>query len=91
MLTAVRDRVTVYGDRPPGHDARVVIKTRGGKAAETRLDVGIPDTDLNRQGERLASKFRSLAVPVVGVERAEKLQRNIASLDTLQNIDALMV
>jgi 2-methylcitrate dehydratase PrpD len=91
VLTAVRDRVTVHGDRPPGHDARVVIKTVGGRAAETELDVGIPDSDLDRQGERLASKFHSLAIPVVGVERADKLQRNIASLDTLQNIDALMV
>jgi 2-methylcitrate dehydratase PrpD len=91
ILTAVRDRVTVHGDRPPGHDARVVIKTRAGHTAEAELDVGIPDTDLDRQGERLASKFRSLAVPVVGVERAGKLQRNIASLDTLQNIDTLMV
>ena len=91
VLSAVRDRVTVHGDRRPGHDARVVIKTVGGRAAETELDVGIPDRDLDRQGERLASKFRSLAVPVVGIERAEKLQRNIASLDTLQNIDVLMV
>jgi 2-methylcitrate dehydratase PrpD len=91
VLTAVRDRVTVHGDRPPGHDARVVIKTRAGKAAETRLDVGIPDTNLDRQGERLASKFRSLAEFVVGVERAEKLRRNIATFDTLQDIRALMV
>lgn len=91
VLTDVRDRVTVHGDRPPGHDVRVVIKTCAGRAAETQLDVGIPDTDLNRQGERLAAKFRSLAVPVIGVERADKLQCNIAALDTLHDIRALMV
>ncbi len=91
VLTAVRDRVTIHGDRPLGHGARVIIKTIGGRAAETELDVGIPDSDLDRQGERLASKFHSLAIPVVGVERVHKLQRNIASLDAFQNIDALMV
>jgi 2-methylcitrate dehydratase PrpD len=91
VLTAVRDRVTIHGDRPPGHDAHVVIKTLAGKIAETSLDVGVPDTDLDRQGERLAAKFRSLAVPVVGIERADKLRRNIATFDTLQNIDGLMV
>jgi MmgE/PrpD C-terminal domain len=91
VLTAVRDRVTVHGDRPPGHDARVVITTRAGKIAETSLDVGFPDTDLDRQGDRLAAKFRSLAIPVVGLERADKLRRNIATFETLQNIDALMV
>jgi 2-methylcitrate dehydratase PrpD len=90
-LTAVRDRVTVHGDLPPGHNARVIIKTRAGKTAETRLDVGIPDTDLDRQGERLASKFRRLADCVVGVERSEKLRGNIAILDTLQDVGALMV
>jgi 2-methylcitrate dehydratase PrpD len=91
VLTAVRDRVTVHGDRPPGHDARVVIRTHGGQAVETQLDVGVPDTDLNRQGERLAAKFRSLAVPVIGIERADKLQCNIAALDRLHDIRALMV
>jgi 2-methylcitrate dehydratase PrpD len=91
VLTAVRDRVAIYGDRPPGHDAHVVITTHAGKIAETSLDVGVPDTDLDRQGERLAAKFRSLAVPVIGVEPADKLRRNIAALDTLQDIRALMV
>lgn len=91
VLTAVRDRVTIHGDRPPGHDAHVVITTHAGKIAETSLDVGVPDTDLDRQGERLAAKFRSLAVPVIGVEPAEKFRRNIAVLDTLQDIRALMV
>ena len=91
VLMAIRDRVTIHGDRPPGHDAHVVIQTRAGKIAESSVDVGVPDTDLDRQGERLAAKFRSLAVPVVGVETAEKLRRNIAIFDTLQNIDGLMV
>jgi 2-methylcitrate dehydratase PrpD len=90
MLTAVRDRVTIHGDRPPGHDARVVIKTLAGQTAETELDVGIPDTDLDRQGERLTSKFRTLAVPVIGLERADKLQRNVAAMDTLHDVHALM-
>jgi 2-methylcitrate dehydratase PrpD len=91
VLIAVRDRVTIHGDRPPGHDAHVVIKTRTGRIAEICLDVGIPDPDLDRQGERLAAKFRSLAVPVIGIERADMLQRNIAVLDTLHDIHALMV
>ncbi|WP_456749167.1 MmgE/PrpD family protein [Bradyrhizobium sp. USDA 4341] len=90
VLTDLRDRVTVRGDRPPGHDARVVIKSRAGQVAETHLDVGIPDTDMNRQSKRLAAKFRSLAAPVIGVEPADKLQCNIATLDTLHDIRALM-
>jgi hypothetical protein len=82
--------VTVHGDRPQGHDAHVVVKTQGGKFAETTLDVGIPERDLGRQGDRLARKFRSLAVPLIGDARAERLQRNIAALETLPDIRPIM-
>jgi 2-methylcitrate dehydratase PrpD len=89
-LTAVRERVTVHGDRPQGRDAHVLIKTRSGDAAETSLDVAIPDRDIDRQGERLASKFLSLAVPVIGSERAEALRRSIRGLESAEDIRALM-
>jgi len=90
MLTAVRDCVTVHGDRPPGMDAHVVITTRAGTVAEASRDVGIPDADLARQGERLAAKFHSLAVAVVGAERADKLRHTIATLEGQPNISSLM-
>lgn len=89
-LTAVRERVRVHGDRAQGRDAHVVITTAGGATAETHFDVAIPDRDLARQTERLTVKFRSLAVPVIGAERAEKLRRNIAMLDSARDIGALM-
>jgi len=90
MLTAVRDRVTIYGDRPPGMDAHVVITTRAGTVAEASRDVGIPDADLVRQGERLTAKFHSLASAVVGSERADKLRHSIATLEGLPNTASLM-
>ncbi len=90
MLSAVRDCVTVYGDRPPGMDARVVITTRAGTVAEASRDAGIPDADLVRQAERLAAKFHSLAVAVVGTERADKLRHTIATLGREPNISSLM-
>lgn len=89
-LIAVRERVTVHGDRPQGRDAHVIIKTRSGDSAEASLDVAIPDRDLDRQGERLAGKFLSLAVPVIGAERAETLRRNISTLESTRDIAALM-
>src|SRR6201991_147873 len=80
-LVGVRERVTVHGDRGAGRDALVMIKTSGGLTAETAFDVAIPDSDLERQGGRLAAKFHSLADPVIGAERASQLQRQIAALD----------
>jgi 2-methylcitrate dehydratase PrpD len=90
VLTAVRDCVTIHGDRPPGMDAHVVITTHAGTVAEASRDVGIPDTDLVRQGERLAAKFHSLAAAVVGTERADKLRHTIATMESLPNIGSLM-
>jgi 2-methylcitrate dehydratase PrpD len=89
-LVAVRERVTVHGDRTAGRDAQVMIKTSGGQTAEATFDVAIPDRDLDRQGERLAAKFHSLADPVIGTERAAALQRNIAGLDEDHDIHMLM-
>jgi 2-methylcitrate dehydratase PrpD len=89
-LTKVRERVTVHGDRSAGRDAQVMIRTSGGQTAEATFDVAIPDRDLDRQGARLAAKFHSLADPIIGVERAGALQRNIASLDEDHDIHVLM-
>ena len=89
-LTKVRERVTVHGDRGTGRDARVIIKTSGGETAEAMFDVAISDSDLERQGARLAAKFHSLADPVIGTERAGALQRNIAGLDADRDIHVLM-
>lgn len=89
-LTAVRERVSVHGDRPQGRDARVIITTRGGERTETSFDVAIPDSDLGRQGEKLLAKFRSLAIPVVGAERSERLRRHIETVDSARDIGALM-
>jgi len=89
-LTMVRERVTVHGDRSTGRDAHVVIKASSGQVAEAKFDVAIPDRDLARQGARLVAKFHSLADPVIGSERAEILQRQIAELDAHGNVRELM-
>jgi hypothetical protein len=45
---------------------------------------------LDRQGARLVAKFHSLADPVIGAERANTLQRQIAELDEDDDLHALM-
>ena len=64
--------------------------TSAGQSAETTFDVAIPDSDLERQGARLAAKFHSLADPVIGAARAAALQRNISRLDEDHDIHVLM-
>jgi 2-methylcitrate dehydratase PrpD len=89
-LTMVRDRVTVHGDRGAGRDSHVLIKTSDGQTAEASFDVAIPDRDLDRQGGRLEAKFHSLADPVIGAERANTLEHQIAGLNRGRDISVLM-
>ena len=70
--------------------SRLDLENFSGQTAEATFDVAIPDRDLDRQGGRLAAKFHSLADPVVGAERADMLQRQIARLDEDHDIHVLM-
>ncbi len=88
-ITAIRERVTVHGDRQAGDGAYVAIKRRGGSIAETTFDAGNPEGNLDYQGERLTTKFRSLAIPVLGSERAERLRHSIGLSETLDHIGLL--
>ena len=88
-LMAIRDRITVHGDRSPGTGADILVKMQSGESFTDQIDVGIPDRDINRQGKRLLRKFRSLTEPVIGIERAERLQLQINTLESAANIHRL--
>lgn len=88
-LIAIRERVTIHGDLRPGTAAAVTIRTGNGDLLEYETDVGIPDRDLDRQGARLAAKFRSLTGPVIGGDRAARLQANIEALDRANTLERL--
>ncbi|MDE1172673.1 MAG: MmgE/PrpD family protein [Parvibaculaceae bacterium] len=89
-LVAIRNRTTIHGDRRAGTGADILIKTRSGGSFTAETDVGIPDRNLERQGERLLRKFRSLTGPVIGPERAERLRQRIESLESADNIHSMM-
>ena len=50
-------------------------------------DLATPNRDLNEQWEKLTSKFRTLAIPLVGNENAEA---TIASILDLENQKSLL-
>ncbi|GGZ17242.1 MmgE/PrpD family protein [Novosphingobium colocasiae] len=80
-LVATRNRVTVHGDMPGGSNTRLLVRSTSGEVYEGEHNTGIVETDLVAQGDRLAAKFRSLAAPVIGEERAERLMSGIMRLD----------
>jgi 2-methylcitrate dehydratase PrpD len=80
-LVALRDRVRVVPEPDrPGTRSKVVVVNLAGRRFEADDDTGRPADDLGLQWERLSSKFRGLAAPVVGAEAAEGLRRAVADL-----------
>ncbi len=85
-LRAMRDRVTfVPQPRIPGTQASVVVHANG-STLEAAADTGQPARDLDRQWERLSSKFFALASPVLGERRARELHAAITSIDDARSV-----
>lgn len=80
-IARVRQCVTVTGDMPAGGAVRVSVRTKSGKVHEIEHDTGVVERDLARQGGRIAAKFKSLAEPVIGVDRAARLMAQVMDLE----------
>ena len=89
-LVAVRDRVHVE----PGEDAvggtRVEIALANGAQLTEWVNLAIPETDLDRQWERLVAKFRSLATPVLGARGADDLLSVVSNLESQPSVGELL-
>jgi 2-methylcitrate dehydratase PrpD len=71
-LVALRDRVTVRvnsGEHFTG-GTQVRVRLSDGSELRENVDLTVPESDLDRQWQRLTAKFRSLADPVIGTSRA---------------------
>ncbi len=90
VVVAMRDRVRVVADRAPGGPTPVEIRTTDGRVLQETYDVAVPETDRVRRAERLTAKFSSLAVPVVGAERADRIAAAVHALDQLADLRLLM-
>ena len=89
-LVDLRKRVSV---RPaPGDWSRgtnVEIRTTDGRTLAEQVNLNIPTADLELQWQRLETKFRSLAAPVVGTAAANELVGRIAALESEAGVHAL--
>lgn len=82
-LVRLRDKIELTGvDELTTTQAQVLVQTRKGQL-ESFSDAGVPNKDLDRQWERLTTKFDALAGPVVG-SRSDELFRVISEVEKLQ-------
>lgn len=90
-LISLRDRVTVEGDPAfAGGGTKVTVNLADGRELQAAVDVNIPATDLQRQWERLAGKFRGLAIPVLGESRTAELLEAVRTLESQPSIEAIV-
>ena len=80
-LVELRNRVVVEGTAPPNSGTEVTLVLTDGRELRQRVNLNIPEADLDRQWDRLRHKFLSLAVPVVGSAQASELLSRIEKLD----------
>lgn len=89
-LVRMRQRVAVFGDMPAGGAVRVALRTVAGDVHELAHNTGIVESDLARQGSRIAAKFRSLAAPLVGVDAAESLLNAVMNMENCSDSGRLL-
>ena len=80
-LMDLRDRVRVAGSAAPRTGTQVTLSLSDGRVVQERVNLDVPETDLDRQWERLKGKFSGLASPSVGMGQATELVELIESFD----------
>jgi 2-methylcitrate dehydratase PrpD len=88
-LIALRDRVEIDPTQS-GRGCVVSVRLKDGRAIERTGDVSQPVRDLDAQQAKIERKFRHLASPALGAERAEQVIAIVRALDRQPDVRALM-
>ena len=90
-VVALRDKIEVKPTPITPHTlSEVVVHLKDGRVVRQAHDVGIPMTDLARQGAALRAKFFSLAEPVIGKARADQVAAVCGQFGELARLAELM-
>jgi 2-methylcitrate dehydratase PrpD len=89
-LVRLREKIAIDFQRGWPHTlSELEVELADGRRVDARHDSGVPAADIVQQGRRLADKFDSLVMPVLGAARARELRETIAGLDHLADIGTL--
>ena len=90
-VIALREKIEVKPKPVSPHTlSEVVVHLKDGRVVRQAHDVGIPMTDLARQGAALREKFTTLAEPVIGAARARKVADICGRFSELSRVPELM-
>ncbi len=90
-LVALRGKVTVGGDDTVGpNETHLTVHLSDGTVIREQRDMAIPNTDLKDQWNKLESKFRALATPLIGEANTERAITIVGELETREGIQDLL-
>ena len=90
-LIELRDKVTLIAeDSFTPNQSEVIVHQDDGTVIRESDDLAKPNRDLPDQWEKLSSKFRALAVPLVGKENAETVITSVWNLDNQTSISPII-
>jgi 2-methylcitrate dehydratase PrpD len=89
-VLALRARIAVVPDRVTPGPTPVEVRTGDGRVLSRAHDTWAPETDLDRQRDRIAAKFASLAAPVVGGRASATIAQMVGQLEDLDRVAGLM-
>lgn len=89
-LLSLRARITVVPDKEASGPTPVEVRTGDGRVLRRAHDTWAPEGDLNRQRDRIAAKFASLATPVVGERPSAAIASMVGELDGLGDLAELI-
>ena len=90
-LIALRDKVEFdFRNGVSNTLADMELVLTDGRSVSTSYDSGMPASDIDEQGRRLAEKFSSLAEPILGRAKTNDLSGEIGRLEALPDLRGLM-
>src|SRR3984957_19300358 len=90
-LIALRDKVEFdFRNGVSNTVADLELVLTDGRTVSTSYDAGVPASDIDEQGGRIAEKFSSLAEPMLGRTRANDLLGQASRLDQLSDLRGVM-
>jgi 2-methylcitrate dehydratase PrpD len=90
-LIALRDKVEFdFHNGRPNTIADLELVLTDGRSVSTSYDSGIPASDVQEQGRRLAEKFTSLAEPILGGASTRDLIGDIERFESLSDLRTMM-
>lgn len=85
-LVAMRERVRVEGSTTDQQGTTVTMRLKDGSEVRQRVDLTVPEQDLDLQWQRLTTKFLGLATPIIGDEAAQQLLGMVRELDAIASM-----